>query len=148
MKSPLGEIRRRFTQFFQKDIWQVAHLHDQTPRGWLYAFLRIVSITITVFRDTRGASRAAALTFSSLLGLGPLVAIAVLVGGFMLGKNENPHLVADKLNELLHFLAPQLSTLEAQHAVAANATGHAVSVAPSPELVDLINLKWGSSRVA
>lgn len=139
MTSLLTDARHRFLRFYQKDIWQAAYLEDSSLRGWLYAFLRVVSISTTVFAETRAASRAAALTFSSLLGLGPLVAIAVLVGGFMLGKNENPHLVADKLNQLLHFLAPQLSTLEAQHAAADAAAGHTVSVAPSPELVDLIN---------
>jgi membrane protein len=139
-----AEAWSRFLRFYRKDIWQPAFLKDKSPRGWLYAFLRIVSITLTVFHETKAASRAAALTFSSLLGLGPLVAIAVLVGGFMLGKNENPHLVADKLSQLLHFLAPQITTLEAQHDAAAQAAiiaanGQPVNVAPSPELVDLIN---------
>ncbi|HWA09778.1 MAG TPA: YihY/virulence factor BrkB family protein, partial [Opitutaceae bacterium] len=140
MTTRLAEPWRRFRHFYQKEIWLPAHLKDKSPRGWCYAALRVTSITGTVFRETRTVSRAAALTFSSLLGLGPLVAIAVLVGGFVLGKNENSHLVADKLNQLLHFLAPQISVLEAQHAAADAAAGNAVTtVAPSPELVDLIN---------
>lgn len=139
MTSWPAEAWRRFLQFYQKKIWLPAHLKDPSPRGWFYAFLRVISITGTVFKETRAASRAAALTFSSLLGLGPLVAIAVLAGGFMLGKNENSHLVADKLNQLLHFLAPQISTLEAQHAAANAAVGQSIAIAPSPELVDLIN---------
>jgi len=139
MTSPLTEARRRFRQLYRRDIWQSAYLDDPSFRGWVYAFLRVISISATAFMETRAVSRAAALTFSSLLGLGPLVAIAVLVGGFMLGNHENPHLVADKLSQLLHFLAPQLSTLEAQHAAADAAAGQTVAVAPSPELVDLIN---------
>lgn len=142
--SRLAEAWSRFLRFYRLDIWQPAYLKDKSPRGWLYAVLRVISITATVFNETKAASRAAALTFSSLLGLGPLVAIAVLVGGFMLGNNENPHLVADKLNQLLHFLAPQITTLEAQHdatlhAAIVAANGQPVTVAPSPELVDLIN---------
>jgi membrane protein len=139
MTSPLNEVKGRLSRFFRKEIWQAAYLQDRSVRGWIYAFLRIVWTTATVFRETRTVSRAAALTFSSLLGLGPLVAIAVLVGGFMLGKNENPHLLSNKLNELLHFLAPQLSTLEAQHAAADAAAGQPAAAATSPELVDLIN---------
>ncbi len=137
-----AETWKRFVRFYQKDIWHSGQLKDTSPRGWLHAFLRITSISGTVFYETRTVSRAAALTFSSLLGLGPLVAIAVLVGGFVLGNNENPHLVADKLNQLLHFLAPQISTLEAHHVAAgagAAADGTTIAVAPSPELVDLIN---------
>src|SRR5471032_2695971 len=137
--SRLAEVWSRFLRFYRQDIWQPAFLKDKSPRGWLYAVLRVISITATVFNETKAASRAAALTFSSLLGLGPLVAIAVLVGGFMLGKNENPHLVADKLNQLLHFLAPQITTLEAQHAAVDADAGRSVPMAPSPEIVDLIN---------
>ncbi len=142
MTSWPAEAWKRFLRFYQREIWQPAHLKDKSPRGWLYAFLRVVSITGTVFNETKAASRAASLTFSSLLGLGPLVAIAVLVGGLALGNNGNPNLVANKLSELLHFLAPQINTLEAQNDAAAQAStaaGPSVSVAPNPELVDLIN---------
>ncbi len=143
MISRLAEAWKKSAGFYHKEIWLPAHLRDKSPRGWFFAFFRVISITWTVFFETRAASRAAALSFSTLLGLGPLVAIAVLVGGFVLGNNQNPHLVADKLSQLLHFLAPQVNTLEAQHdaavRAAADAVGPAVTVAPSPELVDLLN---------
>ena len=80
MASP-AEHGSRIGRFFRRDIWQPEHLKDRSPRGWLYAVLRVGSITWTVFNETKAASRAAALSFSSLLGLGPLVAVAVLVGG-------------------------------------------------------------------
>jgi membrane protein len=139
MTSRPADTWKKFVRFYQKDIWHSTYLRDKSPRGWLHAFLRITSISGTVFSETRAVSRAAALTFSSLLGLGPLVAIGVLVGGFVLGNNQNPHLVADKLNQLLHFLAPQINTLEAQHTTVAGAGAGQAAVAPSPELVDLIN---------
>jgi len=143
MFSRLAEAWKKSVRHYHREIWQPAHLRDRSPRGWCFAVLRVVSITWTVFFETRAASRAAALSFSTLLGLGPLVAIAVLVGGFVLGNNENPHLVADKLSELLHFLAPQVNTLEAQHGAIAQAAADAartgVTLAPSPKLVDLIN---------
>ena len=73
----------RLAGTFQNEIWQPKYLGEKSLRGRLYAALRIISITITGIIETKSANRAAALSFSSLLGLGPLVAVAMLVAGFM-----------------------------------------------------------------
>ncbi len=98
-------------RLFKKDIWQPAHLTDRSLRGRLYAGLRVVSITWNGLFENKTASRSAALTFSSLLGLGPLVAIAVLVAGFMLDKKD-PNLAVNTLHNLLTFVAPSISEYE------------------------------------
>jgi len=97
----------KLTQLYQKEIWQPGQLNAPTPRAWIYATLRVLSITWTVFKETKAASRAAALSFSSLLGLGPLVALTVLVAGFALDKND-PNLAANTLSRLINFVAPQV----------------------------------------
>lgn len=117
--SPSGIV-----QFFTRDIWQPTLLSEKSLRGRFYALLRIVSITITGLKETRAPSRAAALSFSTLLGLGPLIGLAALVAGFAIGKN-NPDLVANKISDLLRFLAPSVNQYE-----------HA---SVNPELVALIN---------
>ncbi len=127
-------LGRRVEQIWSKEIWLPASLKENSPRGWFYASLRVISITITVFFETKVASRAAALSFSSLLSLGPLVAIAVLVGGFVLGKNSDPDLVANKIGAMLEQAAPQLRSLESSPGVVA-APGDAVN----PDLIALIN---------
>jgi len=114
----------RLTRLFTKDIWQPALLNERSVRGRFYAVLRMISITITGINETRAMSRAAALSFSTLLGLGPLIGLAALVAGFAIGKN-NPDLVAHKIGDLLRFLAPSVSEYE-QNSV-------------NPELVNLIN---------
>jgi membrane protein len=101
----------RLVHIYEREIWQSAHLKDRTPKGWCYAFLRILSITVTVFFESRIANRAAALSFQSLLGLGPLLVISVLVAGFALGKNE-PDMVANKLNDIIKLIAPQIAQYE------------------------------------
>ncbi|MFM9078897.1 MAG: hypothetical protein ACKOTE_01970, partial [Opitutaceae bacterium] len=75
--QPAGKpVRRsRLAEIWRRDIWLPANLKDTSPRGWLYACLRVLSISITVFVETKAPSRAAALSFSSLLSLGPLIAI-------------------------------------------------------------------------
>lgn len=125
---------RGLSRIWKKDIWLTASLTDNSPRGWFFAGLRVVSISVTVFFETKVASRAAALSFSSLLSLGPLVAIAVLVGGFVLGKNDDPTLVANQIGALLEQVAPQIRSLESAPGVTAE-PGATVN----PELVKLIN---------
>ena len=121
MKRP---SQSRLTRFFTKDIWQAALLNERSLRGRFFALLRIVSITLTGMSDNRVMSRAAALSFSTLLGLGPLIGLAALVAGFAIGKS-NPELIARKIGDLLRFLAPSVGQYE-QSSV-------------NPELVNLIN---------
>jgi len=145
MASP-AERRHKIADFFRKEIWLPANLQDNSPRGWVYAGLRVLTVTWTAFHETKAASRAAALSFSSLLGLGPLIAIGVLIGGFMLGQHNDPNLVANKLSELIKLAAPQLAQLETintQQAAAARAGTSpgtpAAHIEVDPKLVDLIN---------
>ncbi len=103
----LAERWAKLRQLYQKEIWQPGQLTRLSPRALLYAALRVSSITWTVFNETKAASRAAALSFSSLLGLGPLVALTVLVAGLVL-DNKDPNLAANTLSRLINFVAPQV----------------------------------------
>lgn len=139
-QSP-GSLTARFNglgttvaHHWNKEIWAPAHLRDRSIRGWLFAVLRVISITWTVFFESRVPARAAALTFSSLLGFGPLVAICVLIGGFVLGSNSDPNLVANKLGSIVEKIAPQLKQLEVL-----NAQDHSPGVTVSPDIVNVIN---------
>jgi membrane protein len=106
--SPVGKAWKKLYHLWQREIWRFEHLGDRSPRGLFFSVLRVLSITVTGLRDTKVASRAAALSFSSLLGLGPLVAIVMLVAGFVLNNQSDPDLAARKLDGLLHQLLPQL----------------------------------------
>lgn len=103
----LTERWNTFKRVYQKEIWQAGQLKSFSPRACLYAALRVISITWTVFTETKAASRAAALSFSSLLGLGPLVAITVLIAGFTLDQRD-PAFAANALGRLINFIAPQV----------------------------------------
>ena len=135
-RSRLGAWWGRLTEIYRREIWQPALLQDQSLQGWCYAALRIISITITVIIESRIASRAAALSFSTLLGLGPLIAIAVLVAGFALGKND-PTLVADALNRIIKVVAPHVAQYE---------QANQASPEVNPDLVDVINNIIAASR--
>lgn len=98
---------QRIRRLYQQEIWHPVRRHPLSPVALLYAVLRVISITWTVFNETKAASRAAALSFSSLLGLGPLVALTVLVAGFAL-DSKDPNLAANTLSRLINFIAPQV----------------------------------------
>ena len=74
---------RRFIELYRSEIWQQTNHQASPMRGAFHNLLRIISITITVFGETKAASRAAALSFSSLLGFGPLIAIAMVVASMV-----------------------------------------------------------------
>ncbi|HXQ81291.1 MAG TPA: YhjD/YihY/BrkB family envelope integrity protein [Opitutaceae bacterium] len=127
---PFQGIGTRLSRLWHKDIWQAALLSDRSLKGWFYALLRAVSISATSFSETKTLSRAADLSFSSMLGLGPLIAIAMLVASTVLGE-RNPNLASDALNRVITFVAPQLTQYESLN------NGGAVAV--NPQLVALID---------
>lgn len=147
--SRIVKFGQRFAHLYRKEIWANAHLKDTSSKGRFYATLRVISITWTVFIETKIPARAAALSFSSLLGLGPMVAIAVLIGGFVLGNNSDPNLVANKLGEIIEAIAPQVKQLQSLN-TSPTAPG---TVAVNSDIVVLINgiisgARSGSAGVA
>ncbi|HEX2101770.1 MAG TPA: YihY/virulence factor BrkB family protein, partial [Candidatus Synoicihabitans sp.] len=160
---------------FSKDIWTPASLQDRSLRGQVHAALRVLTITGSGLLENRAASRAAALSFSSLLGLGPLVALAMLVAGFMLDQ-EDPNLAVNTLNRVIKFIAPQVAEYEKvasqetavpkekrsdvvtaatrsitpppapTAAPAESAVGESAPIAVNPELVEMINGFVNNSR--
>lgn len=157
-------LASRLSHLVNKEIWKPDHLRNRSPRGLFYALLRVVSITWTVFNETKAASRAAALSYSSLLGLGPLIAISMLVAGFAL-DSKDPDLAVNTLNKIIKFVAPQVTLTEE---MTSNSPSHPVPAAEKaggedvkmgdgttqprqvvqvkPELVNLINEAIAGSK--
>ncbi len=160
-------FKRQFSalsRLMRVDIWSTDSLRQTNPRGRLHAFLRVLSITVAGLGENRAISRAAALSFSSLIGIGPLIALTMMVAGFTL-KDDNPDLAVEKLNQLIRYIAPQIDLYEQAAADEAATNGRAASDGPSeadpaehgaaaeaanievrPELVDFINGFVASSR--
>lgn len=148
---PLKTLLLRLRQLWTHDIWAAGLIRDRSPKSRLYAFLRVVSITASGLHEMHVAIRAAALSYSSLLALGPLVAIAVLISGFALG-NRDPASTADAINKVISFIAPQV----AEYDRVGQAPSHedpgktpdsaAAPAAATPKMVQLINDFIASSR--
>lgn len=97
----------------------------------------VTSHTFKVFLQTRAFNRAAALSFNTMLGLGPVVALAVLTIGLIFSRHDQ-HVAVTALNQVIHFIAPQLTEYEkisaADHSVHAGA-----SVTFNPKLISMID---------
>ncbi|MCF7689069.1 MAG: YihY/virulence factor BrkB family protein [Cephaloticoccus sp.] len=134
----LAERWHRFSELYHKEIWQQADVRHSPLRCGLYTILRIFSITTTVFGETKAASRAAALSFSSLLGFGPMIAIAMVVAGMVVDQKD-PNLAVNALNRMIKFVAPQVGQYETMTAgslkqPSASSSDLAQVIAPAPTL--------------
>jgi len=148
---PLPSFPPRLRRLWTHDIWTAGLTRDKSLKSRALALLRIVSITVSGLRDIHVAIRAAALSYSSLLALGPLVAIAVLISGFALG-NQDPGFAAQGLNRVISFIAPQVVQYDrAGEHESAPGPAHppassALAPPATPEMVNLINNFITSSR--
>ena len=140
---PLPTFLAQLRQLWTHDIWAAGLIRERSPKSRLFALLRVVSITLSGLHEMHVAIRAAALSYSSLLALGPLVAIAVLISGFALG-NQDPAFAAQAVNRVISFIAPQV----AQYDQAGQQEHKADPALPAatPEMVQLINNFITSSR--
>lgn len=149
----LKQLAARLHRLWQTDIWAAATARDRSAKGRAFAVLRVVSITISGLQELKVAARAAALSYSSLLGLGPLVALAVLIAGFALGDRD-PVVLARSLNNIITFVAPQVAQFDRAAAAPERDATSAERVdasapaapAPDPELVKFITHLIESSR--
>jgi membrane protein len=137
----LTRLLRQCSVVYSQRIWQAALDDDRSFRSRFYAFLRVFSIAITGIRETKLLSRAAALSYSSLLGIGPLIAIAVMVAGTVL-HNSDTSSVVEKINQAIRFVAPQVEQLEQSSSSAGDGAKQAVD----QMLGDLLNRFIEGSR--
>lgn len=150
----ISPVIARLRRLWDEDIWSASFDRQRTLRNRVFALLRVASITLSGLQELKVAARAAALSYSSLLSLGPLVAIAVLISGFALG-NRDPAILAQSLNRVIGFIAPQVAHYDQSNAdgqpvlqpITVGADGRPVQVTTAdPEMVRLITGFITSSR--
>ncbi len=111
-KENLIECARKYAAHTRtllgKDIWELEHLGRKTLRARMYLLLRILTLTFQGLRRNKIPVQAAALTFYSLIGLGPLIAIGIMVSGFVVDKGDE-NMVSDAISTAIRYAAPQLA---------------------------------------
>ncbi len=142
MKPVKQSWKRRITQlrqFIGHDIWQVStdeHSEDNRRKRWL----RFIILSGHGAMQNKLPSQSAALSYYTLIAIGPLLALAIMVSGFVLhGKDDD--FAANALNRLILFVAPQIS-LEIgslHHTPDHSVDSGAAAMSLNPQLIELIN---------
>jgi membrane protein len=123
-----------------KDIWELEYLGRKTLRARIFLLLRVISLTVQGLRRNKLPVQAAALTFYSLIGLGPLIAFGIMISGFLLeqdiqtpsGEQQNS-IVVQKITQAIAYAAPQIAVqVDAE-------TGEAASAQIDPKIIELIS---------
>ncbi len=141
----LADRYRTLERFCRHDIWQPLASADHPVRSRVRAVMRVVSVTVTGLTENHITTRAAALSYASLLGLGPLVVIAVLIAGLVFNQRD-PTLAVNSLTRAIQFIAPPVAQYE--HLERQPAPGEAGAPAPEakPALVRLFESFVTSQR--
>ena len=90
-------------------IWRVPSKPEAKSAGAkLYALLRMIVLTVQGVGKNKIPSQAAALAYASLIALGPMIALAIMISGFVL-KDKGEDFATQKLHQAIEFIAPQVS---------------------------------------
>lgn len=109
IKGLLQKIRQ-FPSLVTRDIWQVSSLTATGAKNKFYRILRIATLLVQGLLDKRVLQQAAALSYYSLIGLGPLVAIGIMISSFVLERSEDETDIAtETLNRVILFISPPAS---------------------------------------
>ncbi len=141
---PPPPLLTRLRRLWEHDIWAAGLIRERNLKNRGLTLLRIASTTLSGLHELKVAARAAALTYSSLLGLGPLVAILVLISGLALGDRD-PAIAANGVNQIISFIAPpvaqyqQVADEQTRSTTAAPGSHVAAASAADPVMVGIIN---------
>jgi len=120
-KTLIGKARQSVAacqHFFLRSIWEGDTFGDNSLRGNVTRFLRILFLTIRGSVENGLLKSAAALSFSSLLGLGPLIAFSVLISGALLDTDP-----ATQIKQAILFVAPSMQDYMNLEGESVNADG-------------------------
>ncbi len=112
-KESLLARTRRFVRavpdFIGREIWQGTGDDGEGGRTRSLAFVRMLVIAWRGIGDNKLFGQAAALSYYSLIGLGPLLAIGIMISGFLLQGEDKNNVLVEKLSQALVFVAPPVS---------------------------------------
>lgn len=143
MLRPLSRLQA-LRRLLNSEIWRASELESTTLRGRLHRFLRVFILCFEGIFRNKLFSRAGSLSFSSLAGLAPLVAIAIPVGALFLGQDEDR--AVRWLGQVVNYIAPHMAEYEkrvvqertASTPLAPGETA-ALEAGLNPQLIDILN---------
>jgi membrane protein len=125
-----------------RELWFVEKEPGNTLREHGFRLLRILILAWQGQKRNQLPIQSAALTFYSMIGIGPLVAFSIMISGFLLQKDINAtgehagmddSVVVETITKAITFAAPQVALGEDE----SNTGGSKTAIAP--EVLELIN---------
>ena len=104
LREPIGHAQ----ELLGKDIWELEYLGRRTVRARVYLLLRVLTLTWQGLRRNKIPVQAAALTFYSLIGIGPLIALAIMLSGFAIEQGSEEKVIQG-ISKVIAFAAPQVA---------------------------------------
>lgn len=89
-----------------KEIWRTEKVADKSLRGTGFALLRVIMIAWEGILRNRVPSQAGALSYYTLIAIAPLLAIAIMISGFVLKGENSEDVIVDAITELIFYIAP------------------------------------------
>ncbi len=132
MKDNVRIWNVRVRRLLSREIWESRHLGKTNAEGRIFAFLRIGVLTFQGTKRNRIPLLGAALTFYTLIGLGPLLAIAIMLSSFIVDRGDE-NLAVDAVVQLITFAAPQ-TALELERGVEG-----AEPLTLAPQVAEMVN---------
>ena len=113
-KARLHKKVKRTETLINKDIWELKYLGGKTPQARLYQLMRVLVLTVQGLQRNNLQVQSAALTFYSLIGIGPLIALGIMISGFVLDQSAESSTDAggnravEVITQAIAYAAPQL----------------------------------------
>ncbi len=104
----IKRFRKKTQSLILREIWTIDDEATPSLRLRLYKLLRILSLVFNGIISNKIISRAAALSYSSLIAMGPLLAIMFLVSSWFIAKDEE-NAVMKHMVSFATYLFPQLT---------------------------------------
>lgn len=126
-------------KLLDEDIWELEHLEQKSLRARFYFILRVLVITVEGLKLNNLPVQSAALTFYSLIGIGPLIALGIMISGFVLDQSDSSSSDLDQpaenravevITKAIAYAAPQLAIAD---------DGEIDSSSLAPEITDMVN---------
>ena len=139
-RKSLSDSLTRLQALFHKDIWELKERDHCQSLARLHQLLRVLSLTWQGLRRNQIPVQAAALTFYSLIGIGPLIAFGIMISGFLLDQDmtqsdgpSQDSVVVQAITHAITFAAPHV-------AVQINENDQAMQQRQlAPEMLELIH---------
>lgn len=133
--GPIAKQKAALLPALLQNCWSAEALSAPGWRGSLQSAWRVVVTTLHGVKENRLAQQSAALTYYTLMSIGPLVALALTISGYILSNpaHREDNIAKKAVVSAIEWVAPQMNSA----AKSAEAIRVSTADAPAPKLGEI-----------